>query len=73
MQIDFTSAAWRSLQGYLQTELERLRAANDATVMTAEERGALTGEIRLCKRLLALPETASREEAIRRFDPPGID
>lgn len=69
MQIDFSSAAWLVLKEFLERELARLRSANDALNLSSEERGAMCGEIRLCKRLLALPEQASRDEAIRRSDP----
>ena len=68
MQIDFSSSVWLLLRDFLQDELDRLRERNDALPLSDLERGALIGEIRLCKRLLALPEAASRDEAIARAD-----
>jgi hypothetical protein len=69
MQIDFTSPAWLNLQEFLKGELARLRVANEAEGLPPESRGALLGEIRLCKRLLALPDAASRDLAVRHADP----
>lgn len=68
MKIDFTSNAWLVLQEYLKTELERLRGVNDSLDISAIERGALLGEIRLCKRMLALPEKARRELDVQRAE-----
>lgn len=69
MQIDYSGPGWLALQEYLQSELTRLRDANDAVGLPSEQRGALLGEIRLCKRLLGLPEAAARDKAMRHDDP----
>lgn len=60
MKIDYTSLAWAQVAEYLTSELARLRAANDAVGLSEAQTNALRGEIRLCKKLLALPDEANR-------------
>ena len=48
------SAIWRKLAGHLDSQLRIYREQNEALVMMPEARGAVIGQIREVKRLLAL-------------------
>lgn len=61
MKIDYTSREWLMIAAYLEEELQRLRRSNDAVGLPEADANALRGEIRLCKKLLALPQKADRE------------
>lgn len=46
---------------YLNSEIERLRRANDGLDLSTEQTAAIRGELRLLKRILGLPEQAARD------------
>jgi hypothetical protein len=64
MKIDFSSTQWLAIADFLQKEQARLRTMNDAVGLDEPATNALRGEIRLCKKLLALPETANRDYGV---------
>lgn len=64
MEIDFHSPVWLAIAKLLETYLQDCREANDTVVQHPENRAANCGEIRLCKKLLALPEEADRAREI---------
>ena len=57
--IDFGSPAWHQLRRWAEAELEKSRLKNDA-VLDQIQTSALRGEIRLLKRILDLPNQATR-------------
>ena len=57
--IDFSSPAWHQIKRRIQEELEKARLKNDA-VIDQIQTAALRGEIRLLKRILDLPNQATR-------------
>ena len=57
--IDFGSPAWYQIKKWTQEELEKARLKNDA-VLDQIQTAALRGEIRLLKRILDLPNQATR-------------
>jgi len=57
--IDFGSPAWHQFKKWTQEELEKARLKNDA-VLDQIQTAALRGEIRLLKRILDLPNQATR-------------
>lgn len=61
MKIDYSSNEWLGIAAYVQGELSRLQKCNDQVGLPVAETEALRGEIRLCKKLLALPEQADRD------------
>lgn len=61
MKIDYSSKEWLAIAAHIETELVRLRKCNDQVGLPVAETEALRGEIRLCKKLLALPEEADRD------------
>ncbi len=52
---DFQGETWDRLRQHLETELAKLRAANDNETLDAVQTALLRGEIRRVKNLLALP------------------
>lgn len=57
--VDFGSPAWHQIKKWTQEELEKARLKNDA-VLDQIQTAALRGEIRLLKRILDLPNQATR-------------
>ena len=57
--IDFSSPAWHQIKRWIQEELEKARLKNDAALDQIHT-AALRGEIRLLKRILDLPNQATR-------------
>ena len=57
--IDFSSPAWHQIKRWIQAELEKARLKNDAALDQIQT-AALRGEIRLLKRILDLPNQATR-------------
>ena len=57
--LDFGSPAWYQIKKWTQEELEKARLKNDA-VLDQIQTAALRGEIRLLKRILDLPNQATR-------------
>jgi hypothetical protein len=57
--IDFSSSSWHQIKKWTQEELEKSRLKNDA-VLDQIQTAALRGEIRLLKRILDLPNQATR-------------
>ena len=57
---DFTTATWHQMRKWAETELERARVKNDAVGLSENETAALRGEIKMLKRLLDLPNAATR-------------
>lgn len=64
MKIDFSSPQWLAIAAHLESELARLRAVNDSVALPLDQTNALRGEIRLCKKLLALPAAADRDASV---------
>lgn len=61
MPINFRSHEWYAIARLAERELGRARVKNDAD-MTPEETAALRGEIRVWKRILAMPQQAESPE-----------
>lgn len=59
--IDLKPEEWVKLEAWLRKELDAVRLKNDAVSLTGEETAAYRGEIRLLKRMLDLPNRATRE------------
>ena len=57
--IDFSSPAWHQIKRWIQVELDKARLKNDADISDIHT-AALRGEIRLLKRILDLPNQATR-------------
>ena len=57
--LDFSSPSWHQIRKWIQDELEKARLRNDA-VLDQIQTAALRGEIRLLKRILDLPNQATR-------------
>lgn len=66
--IDFHSPTWHRLTDWLQAELAKARAKNDAVGLSEADGNALRGEIRFIKRMLDLPSAVARENAVRPDD-----
>lgn len=62
------SANWHFIQHWLHTELARLHKANEAVSNTESETAAIRGQIRLVKKLLALPKDLQRRRDARAQD-----
>lgn len=58
--IDFNSSAWHQIRKWAEQELAAARQKNDATGLTDRDTQVLRGEIRLLKRFLDLPNSATR-------------
>ena len=57
--LDFSSPAWHQLRRWTEIELEKARLKNDAD-LTDNQTAALRGEIKVLKRILDLPNQATR-------------
>ena len=57
--LDFSTPGWHQLRRWAEAELEKSRLKNDA-VLDQIQTAALRGEIRLLKRILDLPNQATR-------------
>jgi hypothetical protein len=57
--LDFSTPGWHQLRRWAQTELEKARLKNDADI-TDTQTAALRGEIKVLKRILDLPNQATR-------------
>jgi hypothetical protein len=54
---------WAKVEKWALKELESVRVKNDSCGLSEEETAAYRGEIRLLKRILDLPNRATREVA----------
>jgi hypothetical protein len=61
--IDFNSSAWKQIAQWIEAETERVRKRNDSTELTEAQTAALRGEIRFAKKILDLPNAATRGQA----------
>nr|BDD47852.1 hypothetical protein 25 [Burkholderiaceae bacterium] len=59
--MNFNSPEWHGLKKYIEEQLEKARIKNDSSSLNEIDTAALRGEIRVLKRILALPETTTRE------------
>lgn len=59
--INFNTDTWHQLRKFVEAELGKARAKNDAVGLSEAETAALRGEIRFMKRFLDLPNAATRE------------
>jgi len=57
--LDFSSPSWYQIRKWIQDELEKARLRNDA-VLDQIQTAALRGEIKVLKRILDLPNQATR-------------
>jgi hypothetical protein len=57
--LDFSTPGWHQLHRWVQFELDKARLKNDAD-LSDNQTAALRGEIRLLKRILDLPNQATR-------------
>ena len=57
--LDFSAPGWHQFRRWSEAELEKARLKNDA-VLDQIQTAALRGEIRLLKRILDLPNQATR-------------
>lgn len=58
--IDHSSGTWHLLRRWAESQLDLARKKNDAVGLSEFETAALRGEIRMLKRLLDLPNEATR-------------
>jgi hypothetical protein len=58
--LSLTPEAWAIVEAWAKKELELVRVKNDAVTLSPEETAAYRGEIRLLKRILDLPNQATR-------------
>jgi hypothetical protein len=58
--IDYSSPAWHQLRRWAETQLLIARQKNDAVGLSDLETAALRGDIRTLKRILDLPNAATR-------------
>jgi hypothetical protein len=56
---DFSAPGWHQLRRWTEIELEKARLKNDAD-LTDNQTAALRGEIKVLKRILDLPNQATR-------------
>ena len=59
--IDFNSPQWHILRKWCEEELKKARKRNDAPSLSEIDTASLRGEIKIYKKILALPEQATRE------------
>ena len=57
--LDFSTPGWNELRRWAEAELEKARLKNDADI-TDIQTAALRGEIKVLKRILDLPNQATR-------------
>lgn len=58
--IDFSSPTWHSMRKWAEEQLRVCREKNDAPGLNENDTALVRGEIRLLKRILDLPNAASR-------------
>ncbi len=58
--MDFNSPQWHMLKKWTEDQLKKAREKNDLISLNQVETAALRGEIRLLKRILDLPNEATR-------------
>lgn len=63
--LDTYSDTWIFVSRWAESELERLRIANDSVSLTTEKTAAIRGRIKFAKDLLALPD----KERMKRVRP----
>jgi hypothetical protein len=59
--INLQPGEWAKVETWARKELEAARVKNDSTSLSPEETAAYRGEIRLLKRILDLPNQATRQ------------
>jgi|TARA_R110000796_G_scaffold89578_4_gene193137 hypothetical protein len=64
---DFSAPGWHQLSRWAQAELDKARLKNDADVSDIHT-AALRGEIKVLKRILDLPNQATRGVAVEPGD-----
>lgn len=69
---EFSTLTWAHVRKWASEEIERLRQRNDSVELTNEQTMSLRGEIRALKRLLALPEEATRKVQMASSAPPTM-
>lgn len=62
MQINFLGQEWLSIATWFSQEQEKLRSQLEDVDLSPERTAAVRGELRLIKRLLALPVQAARRK-----------
>ena len=58
--MDFQSPTWQHLRKWAEQQLTKAREKNDAVGLSETDTAALRGEIRALKRILDLPNAATR-------------
>lgn len=58
--INYSSDTWHQIRRWAETQLQSARQKNDAVGLSDIETAALRGEIRTLKRILDLPNAATR-------------
>jgi hypothetical protein len=61
--LEFTSPGWQQLRRWVEAELVKARLKNDADISDIHT-AALRGEIKVLKRILDLPNQATRGVAV---------
>ena len=64
---DFSAPGWHQLSRWVQAELDKARLKNDADISDIQT-AALRGEIKVLKRILDLPNQATRGVAVEPGD-----
>ena len=62
--MDFNAQAWHQVRHWAEFQLAKAKDKNDAVGLSEIETAALRGEIRLLKRLLDLPNQATRDVVV---------
>ena len=58
--MDFQSPTWHHLRKWTEAQIQKAREKNDAVGLSDTDTAALRGEIRALKRILDLPNAATR-------------
>lgn len=60
-KLNFQGSDWAYLKEHLESEIQRLREANDSPDLSADQTALIRGEIKALKRILWTPERIALE------------
>ena len=62
--MNFQSPEWHALKTYVEEQLQKARLRNDSASLNEIDTASLRGEIKVLKRILDLPNQATREVGV---------
>ena len=62
--MNFQSPEWHALKTYVEEQLQKARLRNDSSSLNEIDTASLRGEIKVLKRILDLPNQATREVGV---------